>query len=432
MWIRPFSILLGLWLWLYWSVGILATPTQTAEDATTPTQVSKDGASPTLIVGEDDAWFTEFLEDSGDLTDLIDSPDTVSSDNTVFHDLDVGPICQNEVLPGLEELLGNIPDFDDLEASLNHIVPVSPEATVESVALLPQGQGMAYDDVIDLSLPIPDYMDPLAAIDCFANRPSQGWPAGRNREMYTDLRTLCSFLGRFFDGHSGNMGCACRRSAGDTANIRCYPALADPIFSGSAYLRRYCASNCECRKYPKEIPNYKGNYPVDLTKPPVSSCAVIQAYLAMHSSSTYSSGPPSKKSKPSPPDFHGNTRSNRQKERYCRVGCSRNDFSCGMRSSGCACELSTVGAGLWIPFRCRPRSAPEMVAIGMSSLAAAAAGGGKRKRDSERGPVCACNGTYVSEGCCHSLDGLIWEHPDLWLGQIAPSSEDLLLLKEKS
>ncbi|KAI9892517.1 MAG: hypothetical protein M1814_001474 [Vezdaea aestivalis] len=32
--------------------------------------------------------------------------------------------------------------------------------------------------------------------------------------------------------------------------------------------------------------------------------------------------------------------------------------------------------------------------------------------------ICPCNGTYVSEACCVSGDGLVWEHTDLKLGEL--------------
>jgi hypothetical protein len=31
---------------------------------------------------------------------------------------------------------------------------------------------------------------------------------------------------------------------------------------------------------------------------------------------------------------------------------------------------------------------------------------------------CACNNTYVSHGCCGVADGLVWEAPHLWLGEL--------------
>jgi hypothetical protein len=401
MYASPFSVL----LLLFFSIPALATPTAVEDD--------------------DEEWFKSFLEETGDFLAEISQPG--SSSDTFVYEPDMNGLCDGIPMTGLGAFPDIsdplMPDIEDIEASLDHILPIGPIPVVETVELTPQDPSTINDLVVDYSRPNPDYMDALAAIDCPAPIPVIGWPTGRHPSMYNnDLRTLCSFLGRFIQGHSANLGCACKSPVDAASIIRCYPAVADPAFSGSVFLRQYCANKCTCRKYPNGVPNYKDVQRVHLTKPGNHQCSLIEAFKA---GSQYSSppGPPAKKSIPNPPDFYGNSRSNRQRERYCRIGCSQTEFNCGSRSSGCTCDVSKVAAGLWQGRSCRPRSAQEIAVATISSLGGISGlpgGGRKRKRDAASGPVCACNATYVSKGCCSSLDGLIWEHPDHYLGEMVP------------
>ena len=42
--------------------------------------------------------------------------------------------------------------------------------------------------------------------------------------------------------------------------------------------------------------------------------------------------------------------------------------------------------------------------------------GGRNVEETTNAWPCACNGTYVSHGCCTTLDGIIWEEPRLQIG----------------
>jgi hypothetical protein len=47
--------------------------------------------------------------------------------------------------------------------------------------------------------------------------------------------------------------------------------------------------------------------------------------------------------------------------------------------------------------------------------------GGRRDFDAE---YCACNATYISGACCDSLDGLIWEAPEMKIGELRRREEE--------
>jgi hypothetical protein len=59
-----------------------------------------------------------------------------------------------------------------------------------------------------------------------------------------------------------------------------------------------------------------------------------------------------------------------------------------------------------------------------TAAASAAAWSGFGKRSDELGHFsCACNASYVSNACCTSETGLIWEPPDLQLGRLEIEDE---------
>ena len=103
--------------------------------------------------------------------------------------------------------------------------------------------------------------------------------------------------------------------------------------------------------------------------------------------------------------LHGHTRkkelppSSPLEKGVCSQSCKAADgFYCS--SSDCKCLLQEVGKGLWDLGECGLISFP-----------------GSGKREAEQW-VCPCNTTYVSSGCCHSEDGIVWEDKDAWLGRM--------------
>ncbi|KAI9892022.1 MAG: hypothetical protein M1814_002217 [Vezdaea aestivalis] len=83
------------------------------------------------------------------------------------------------------------------------------------------------------------------------------------------------------------------------------------------------------------------------------------------------------------------------------------------QGSGCRCVVTDydVKSGLFLAAAC---AVVEGVRRGGKGI------GGRRrgKRDFQM-TGCACNGTYVSEKCCGTENGLIWEAPGLKMGEVA-------------
>ena len=97
----------------------------------------------------------------------------------------------------------------------------------------------------------------------------------------------------------------------------------------------------------------------------------------------------------------GSSYSNPQQlQSQCAATCD-NQQQCSVRGLGCECK------GTIVP---NARSWNTYCATDWSSLL------GKRDLDAT---ACPCNSTYVSRGCCGTVDGIIWEAPELYLGTVA-------------
>ena len=88
-------------------------------------------------------------------------------------------------------------------------------------------------------------------------------------------------------------------------------------------------------------------------------------------------------------------------------GCGQTCVHLSDCTNGCDCALSST------------TYEPSSNTMSYSYNCAAGSGGGGRRRN-EHDP-CPCNSTYVSYGCCDSVDGMVWEAKDLKLGKLKMS-----------
>jgi hypothetical protein len=90
----------------------------------------------------------------------------------------------------------------------------------------------------------------------------------------------------------------------------------------------------------------------------------------------------------------------KQLQSQCGATCSSMQ-ECGDRGPGCKCKSNVVpNTRSWTSFCGMDWDSPL----------------GKRELDAS---ACPCNSTYVSKGCCESVDGIVWEAPNLNLGTVA-------------
>ena len=108
---------------------------------------------------------------------------------------------------------------------------------------------------------------------------------------------------------------------------------------------------------------------------------------------------------------------------HCQSDCKK--FKCrqqtqqsppmGRPRKHCICALKTKGSRLWAQGSCAAQASRRMPF------------GGKRAVEAEEDiQVCACNATYVSKACCGVEEGLVWEGPEAWLGEIVLEEHALL------
>ncbi|KAI9860653.1 MAG: hypothetical protein M1824_002944 [Vezdaea acicularis] len=317
-------------------------------------------------------------------------------------------------------------------------------------------------------------------IECLDLLPSPAaFPPSRPRAGYTDLRALCAYNGKiqwtFTAGYeSRNLGCGCGWP-GVQSTVFCQPPpLADPVLHQQPSLAMSCEFLCRCRIPPahaadadqddeltggvkagdvvasftaEDVHAYKlrDGRLIGLFAFPdrgVSYTTTIQPVAALGTQATAApvlAGGAEEGTRRAPRRKSRNRlvaaeTGRRRKSERAAFGRPRSragglasfgqgfaadnrgvDGTCGgpcnglqCVGDGCRCLLNRVGRDLW--------------EAGVCGIAVVAASAGRRKRG--EASVCACNATYVGPGCCGSVDGMVWEGREGWLGRLVGAEEE--------
>ena len=206
--------------------------------------------------------------------------------------------------------------------------------------------------------------------ECPGPAPENGWPPGgisTHKVYYLTLNQLCVH-DRLREDGLRDLGCVCSADG----NVNCFLQDRAPL------LALYCISHCQCSVTPRR--SFRDRITQSFRNRPVDHPSLAR----------------SKTDKVMPNVFDGQVK----KTSWCGFGCtSFTDCAEYEVVPGCdrlACEVNMLSAGSYF-------------GIGTCSLLG-------RKRDNSM--VCSCNSTYVSQSCCASRNGLVWEDPESKLGVI--------------
>ena len=265
---------------------------------------------------------------------------------------------------------------------------------------------------------------------CFSRVPSEmaGWPAERDRSLYTSNQQLCPKISPVAE----NMACSC---SGPGADVTCDQNEADPVLwnaqlripftSGWSTMEGWCKNMCWCgvewlaARYqgldpqrqaaanPDDIssftstPSEEGGGALDTSSDSDSSDDVASTSSGSSSDDTH---PPALNvttlGASNPGNFGAFLEAQQAKCNYnCSVGAQCHGTDCNCHVVGAKYEPS-VGQ---IEYFARCQYGQISGPLINRDLAA----------------PCPCNTTYVSHQCCKKeLDGLVWEAPELKLGEL--------------
>ncbi|KAI9725325.1 MAG: hypothetical protein M1828_003340 [Chrysothrix sp. TS-e1954] len=267
-------------------------------------------------------------------------------------------------------------------------------------------------------------------IECFGDVPTEaaGWPQGRDPWDYRDNMDLCAASGR----HDYNMGCQCTGPGGITqclvdnggdsvllnARVR-----SRAVVDGMISFHDWCKIHCICKKEEEaeelddETDAQRGISADDpITDPPDQTGDLVTPPLPIGLNLNTSAAIANFRA------FRGHLNDSLSELNAPYGGVCNATSSCNLNTD---CQVPDDSSALSKDCRCQiwgSQLDPATHAVrywarcGLTFHL-------PHKRDEE--VPCPCNGTYVSHACCDSRDGLVWEAPELKLGELVEELHEL-------
>ncbi|KAI9677426.1 MAG: hypothetical protein M1817_006380 [Caeruleum heppii] len=276
---------------------------------------------------------------------------------------------------------------------------------------------------------------------CWANKPPrEQWPAGA--PPWASFDTLTDMCALIFRGTS--VGCLCDMPYN---NVECRRELANPVLFERFH--EYCIDNCMCKRRQDEEPEVESDDADDV--PMVNFGSPDDTDVDDHLPNTPDLEPTSRATGHGGydrPDWtpagsaDGAWEASRNPPpvappKTCSSSCTAVTQQCGQ---DCRCTARPIGSphgnifhffGACAAVHHRPLSQLSIPAGRRRDLNATAAsdsdsGGGRHLVNGTSGffeesgaqVPCPCNTSYVSYGCCHSDSGIVFEPPEMKLGEL--------------
>lgn len=218
------------------------------------------------------------------------------------------------------------------------------------------------------------------------------------RKDFESLNALCKAT---YQRTRSTVGCQCSDS-GKSVNCLREKAGLNPILWDSEFIRGYCEQNCKC--YDEEQLPWKdeGYLLMERMRRQMELHYAQQDWVDKRRKEPFRKG--SRRGTPgssggSSGTFFGSGASTPREQCSSHLPCSsmKDCYACGGECKGMTVDPRTR---LWQMACTSPISSSSW---------------GLKKRDDM---PCACNSTYVGMSCCEAAGGLVWENPDLYLGQV--------------
>jgi hypothetical protein len=214
---------------------------------------------------------------------------------------------------------------------------------------------------------------------------SANYGNGLNTRRFRTAQRLCG-AGEVAAGRR-NMACSC---ASPMSRPQCHEAEADPNLFHHEIIRSFCNQKCQCTDSPvQDQMMSRFDHEVAAAEATLDD---LSDYTELESLGGVASG----SGQPS-----------------CNGPCEWAESCLAAIPGGCTC---TFRRGMHVPggCDCELRRGRESDSLWFGSCRRSH---DRRDLRASNAP-CACNNTYVSVGCCGSLDGIIQEAPELKLGSL--------------